>query len=72
MGKIFNNLTELNSQKVYERSPKTRHNINYLDNSNSDRKFKSNEKPKNKEYNNVYKNNSNSKKGKMGKLEYEL
>ena len=70
--KIFNNLTELNSQKVYERSPKTRHNINYLDDSNSDRKFKSNEKPKNKEYNNVYKNNSNSKKGKMGKLEYEL
>ena len=70
--KIFNNLTELNSQKVYERSPKTRHNINYLDNSYSGRKFKSNEKPKNREYNNVYKNNSNSKKGKMGKLEYEL
>ena len=70
--KISNNLTELNPQKVYENSPKTRYNFNNLENSNSDRKFKSNEKPKNREYNNIYKNNSNSKKGKMGKLEYEL
>ena len=68
----LNNLKEIKYQKPLEKSPQTKHNFNYQRNMNNKNWRNISEEHKNFENKNELKNNSNSKKGKMGKLEYEL
>ena len=69
---IFSKENEINSKKSFERSPKTKHNLNNIENEKNNYKYRSNEKPKNKENENNNKSNNKIKKGKMGKLKYQL
>lgn len=69
---IFSKENEINSKKISEHSPKTKHSFNYIDSANNNYKYRSNEKPKNRENEKNNKSNNKIKKGKMGKLEYKL
>ena len=69
---LFSKENEINSKKIIEHSPKTKHNFNYIEGANNNYKYRSNEKPKNKENENNNKSNNKIKKGKMGKLKYQL
>ena len=69
---LFSKENEINSKKVIEHSPKTKHNFNYIEGANNNYKYRTNEKPKNKEIENNNKSNNKVKKGKMGKLKYQL
>ena len=69
---IIRNLDELKSQNYFEKSPKAKHNFNYLENLDSNVKYNSNKKDSNIENNKEKLVNRNKRKGKMGKLEYEI
>jgi hypothetical protein len=69
---IFSKENEINSKKISEHSPKTKHSFNYIDSANNNYKYRSNEKPRNRENEKNNKSNNKIKKGKMGKLEYQL
>ena len=69
---IYTKLNELNNQSDLENSQKTKQNYNHKENLNNKNKYNPNEEHKiieNSKENNI---NSNSKRGKMGKLEYEI
>ena len=69
---IYTKLKELNNQSDLENSPKIKQNYNHKENLNNKNKYNPNEEHKiieNSKENNI---NSNSKRGKMGKLEYEI
>ena len=66
---IFSKENEINSKKISEHSPKTKHNFNYIDSANNNYKYRSNEKPRNRENEKNNKSNNKIKKGKMGEKE---
>ena len=69
---IFSKENEINSKKSFERSPKTKHNLNNIENEKNNYKYRSNEKPRNRENEDGNKSNRKIKREKMGKLEYQL
>ena len=69
---IFSKENEINSKKSFERSPKTKHNLNNIENEKNNYKYRSNEKPRNREKEDSNQSNRKIKREKMGKLEYQL
>ena len=70
---IFQKLKELKNKNDLENSSKTTNNFNQLENTN--KQYTYNPNPNGKHYNENNKENSfnsNSKRGKMGKLEYAI
>ena len=65
-------LNEIKSQKPIENSPNSKYSFKYQQNLDNKNRYNKSEEHKNIENSNEYKNNSYTKKGKMGKLEYEI
>ena len=68
----YTNSSGLNSERSFQKSPRTKKNFNHIENNNNKFIYNSNEKSKNMKKNYSYKINNNSKRGKLGKLEYEI
>lgn len=68
----YTNSSGLNSERSFQKSPRTKKDFNHIENNNNKFIYNSNEKSKNMKKNYSYKINNNSKRGKLGKLEYEI
>ncbi len=68
----YTNSSGLNSERFFQKSPRTKKVFNHIENNNNKFIYNSNEKSKNMKKNYSYKINNNSKRGKLGKLEYEI
>ena len=68
----YTNSSGLNSERSFQKSPRTKKDFNHIENNNNKFIYNSNEKSKNMKKNFSYKINNNSKRGKLGKLEYEI